>query len=409
MKNNIDKIEDITSEDRASLVRNLNYGEIEASDLQQYDIPKMSDVEYVDNILVYEDYSKLDEFLENDFIPENVRLMKKRKSDDLSERLYSFIQLNKIVKLKLSELELKHVIEYLNNQGIYVRGIDSTIDQDFENYDYYRTYKNQPLPKAISSDETLIKLDEYSKTKNIDLKKEIIEDNLRLVPWVAYKYSIMYGIDSKELESYGYEGLIDCIDKFDITLGYKFSTFAVSYIKGYIKRGVIEFYSKEGKKGKWFNDFIRCKRIVEEIQCERLEDNISLATEIVNLMIADGSIPNSSYKSSLRRINILYADSIENMDEELLLSNSEYQEFETDEIIISEQVMMSFLQIISKLTPMEQKVIKLRYGFEGEEIYCLEDLSKILYVTRERVRQIEHKALNKIKRLSAKNDFINSL
>lgn len=387
----------ITEKDRSPLVRDMEYGKVETYDIQDKDIPKVAQIEYANNNLVFDDYEALDEFLENEFIPVNVRLMKKRKSEDPNGNLYPFIQLNKIVKLKLSELELKHVMEYLKNQGIYVRGIDSTIDQDFENYDYYRTYKNQPLPKNISSDETLIKLDIYNKTKSKEVKKEIIVDNLRLVPWVAYKYSLMYNIDSKELESYGYEGLIRCVDKFNINCGYKFSTFAVSYIRGFIKRGISEIYSKQGKRDRWLIDFIRCKKIVEEIQCKKLEDNISLAPEIANLMLADGSISEQNYKLTLRRIYLICSDSFENINENYVFYESEDECSVIDDKVFLEQLRNSFNETIVMLNQQEQNVIILKYGLDGEEQRSLSEIAKIFCLSSERIRKIELKALNKLR------------
>jgi len=385
-----------TKKDRSPLVRDMDYGKYH--DMQERDISVIAKFEYDSNgNLVFEDYDELDKFLEEQFIPENVVMMKKRKSVDKEGNLYPFIQLNKVTKLRLSELEEKHVMEYLKSKGITVRGIDSSIDQEFENYDYYRTYKNQMLPQELTPDETLQKIAIYQATKDPVIREQIILGNLRLVPYIAYKYGIMYGIDSKLLESYGYEGLIVSLDKFDLSFGFKFSTFTVPYITGYIKKGVAEMITDYGKNSAWKINYLRDKKIVEEAKGEKLEDNLDLAVDITKLMIRDGSISEVSYNDNINRIKLFCSESIDELmqqDDELGKDERYYDDNvdEVDQPVRSNESLTvdesqefngkvdnnllrdALNKVLSTLEPREEKVLRLRFGLDDGQTRTLEEV-----------------------------------
>ena len=408
-----------TKKDRSPLVRDMDYGKYQ--DMQERDISDIAKFEYdINGNLVFENYDELDKFLEEQFIPENVVMMKKRKSEDSEGNLYPFIQLNKITKLRLSDLEVKHAMEYLKSRGITVRGIDSSIDQEFDNYDYYRTYKNQMLPHELTSDETLQKLAIYQATKDPFIREQIILGNLRLVPYIAYKYGIMYGIDSKLLESYGYEGLIMSLDKIDLSLGYKFSTFAVAHIKGYIKKGVEEMMTEYAKRSVWNSDYLRCKKIVEDAKGEKLEDNLDLAVDITKLMIRDGSISEENFNHNINRIKLICSESIDELmqQDEELSKDEKYYDDKVDEVDQYESSVESLMidesqefngkvdnnllrdaldKTLSTLKPIEEKVLRLRFGIDDGRSRTFADVGLIFNVSRERIRQIEAKALRKLR------------
>ena len=150
----------IEAEDRTQKVSEFEFGDKEAYGLEDRDVSEKAEIEYTDDgRLVFENYEKLDEFIEKEFIPNNVFMTKKRDSEDRDKelvgfipkkdgttmrkyrkKLYPTIQLNQIVKLKLSDKEIAHVMDYLDKEGFVVRGRNSSIDQEFDNYDYYTTY-----------------------------------------------------------------------------------------------------------------------------------------------------------------------------------------------------------------------------------------------------------------------------
>lgn len=198
------------------------------------DEPVMSKIEHTPtNEKAFEDYNELDEYLETRFIPTYV-LLKQRKNANGEIEHFPSIRLQHIMALKLSEAELEHVMNYLKEKNIRVGGKGATLDKEFENYDYVITYKESALPLSVPSNVTLQKIRLYKQNGDQKLREEIITDNMRLVPYVAYRYAISTNINQHELESYGYEGLILALENFDINNGSTFSVYAVAYIRGHV-------------------------------------------------------------------------------------------------------------------------------------------------------------------------------
>ena len=269
-----------TEKDRSPLVRDYDYGIEESYDKNYLDLPRFAKLSFNDaGELIGEDYSKLDEFLD-EFITSNVVL--KQKKDKITKEITMFpsIQLNSITKLKLSELEEKHVMEYLKEQGIRVCGYSESLD-DFENYDYYRTYKTAVLPKSLDEKDLQEKLNLFYKTRDPILREELILHNMRLVPYFAWRYAAFYGIDIHELESYGYEGLMIAVDRYDPNRFSKFISFAKSYIKGYLSSGVQEIFTN--KKNNFSNAYIQIKKIVESENATTLDESPELLEDIIEL------------------------------------------------------------------------------------------------------------------------------
>lgn len=430
-------------------IEKKEFGSFEGHNLGKIDEVKKAKLDYTeDGLLIGEDYSKLEQFLEEKFIPNNV-VMTKRKKNRLvteynKEKEYDFweysrgetdqkyveirptIQLSKIIALNLSEKENEFVISYLNKRGIVVRGKNITFDQEFENYDYYSTYMNQILPSPLTKEELMTKFILYKTTKDPVIREQIILSNLRLVPYVAWKYSVIYNIPIEELESYGYEGLIETIDKFDPKKGFSFSTYAIEYIKGKIKNGI---FSMKGHDQNWTAAFLRCKKIVETHTGSKLEKDISIAKEINELMIKEAEeklknnpnayvairvsddpyIKRQQIKNNYTRI-LLYNQ--ENIDE-YIYKEEEYEDgvsfyddkddynlesmFELDTYVYTKDLNEKIRQILNTLTPREIQVLTIRYGLNGEEPKELDETAKIMGYTRERIRQIEAKALRRLR------------
>ena len=380
----------IIRKERPSTVKDYEYGKLEASGNIARDVPVKADIEYneYDN-LIFEDYDKLDEFLEKTFIPEHVTLKKKVGSHD--DKLYPFVQLGSIVKLRLSELENKHVLEYLKENGITVRGKDSSIDGEFENYDYYQTYKSSILPKAIIGKEQEELFNLFNLTKDPVIREQLIIGNMRLAAYVAYKMNASFGFDINELQSFAYEGLIEAVDRFNNSLGGRFSTYAYAYIKGYVLKGITEL---EGINRKyWTNGFLSAKRQVEETTGLSLVNNPELSEDIVNIMLKNNVITNEVAKDFPKLIQMVYCkETLDENEEELIDENSV-----PETIIINEELKEKITEVLYTLAPREKVVLELRYGLNGDEPKTLEEVGKEFGVNRERIRQIEAKALRKLR------------
>lgn len=381
----------IEKEDRSSLVRDFVYGQRETEGTIDRDVPVYSEIKHDENgNLVFENYEQLDEFIENEFLPENVTMKKKRKSEDFEGNLYPFVQLNSIVKLKLSELEFKHVMEYLKENNILVRGIDNTIDGEFENYDYWRTFKTTILPDSLSQEELNGKLELYSVTRDPVIREQIILGCMRMVPYAAYKIQRKYKYDMGELESYGYEGLIMAVDGYNPKLDKKFSSYAFKCINGQILSGLANI---EGfGRNPLFGDFLKIKTDFERKTGVLLTEDISLLDEILKYMVENGYVSEKN-KLKFRNYVISYYDN-PNMEE---YSNEGENEF--DKVIANVDLGPSIKNALDTLTPREKEVIMYRFGLYDGKTYNLEETAKKIggNISRDRIRQIEAKALRKMR------------
>lgn len=439
----------LLEEPEKELFNKREFGIYRSNDLESIQSVKKSEINYTkEGVLVGEDYSKLVHFLEEKFIPNNVVMTKVKKNrpithfneekevdfweysradKDLKYReLCPTIQLSKIENLNLSEKEIEYVFSYLKQRGIIVRGKNSTFDQDFENYDYYSTYRSQILPKPLEKDELLSKFVLYKKTKDPILKEQLILSNLRLVPYVAWKYSIMYNIPVEEIESYGYEGLIESIDKYNPELGFSFSTYAIEHIKGVIKTGI---YSISNINRNWEYLFCKCKQKLEETTGRTIENDESFANQISELMYKESEErvnknPNASpplyvskdpkikeqvIKSNAMRILFTMQENID----EYIYKEEEYEDgvsfyndnndydlesmFELDTYVYTKDLNEKIREILNTLKPIEKQVLIIRFGLNGEEPKELDATAKIMGFTRERIRIIESKALRKMR------------
>ena len=309
--------EKIRHSDRSPYVRDNNYGDIQSNNLGKIDEPVMSKIEYSDAPeKVFENYEELDEYLEKRFIPTYV-LMKRRKNIDGEIEYYPSIRLYHIMALKLSEDELEHVMEYLNQHNIRVGGKGATLDGEFENYDYVTTYKESKLPLNLPPEETLKKISLYKQNISESLRTEIIEDNMRLVPYIAYRYSMVTGIDQHELESYGYEGLILALDKFDLNYNCPFHVYAIAYIRALILRGIQEI--SVNKRSKFYSDYINAKLAIENENNTTIAEKPELIDDIIDLLVATDKIGSGEkYRQyaksriiSMEFVNVSLEDSLE--------------------------------------------------------------------------------------------------
>lgn len=247
------------------------------------------------------------------------------------------------------------------------------------------------LCKRLSRDE---ELELIIKTKNGDLlaREELIKSNLKLVVSIAKKY-IGYNMPFLDIVSEGNIGLIKAVEKFDIEKGCRFSTYAIWWIKHYITKGLlnkehmirIPTYRSElaSKINKYISEELKkngnCPSIKEishklDIQFEKIENILQRTNEVISLNIQIGD-------------EIYLEDVIED-------NNNEDVE---DRII--KNISREELQIIlNNLDKKEREILLKRYGLAGYDPHTLADIGEKLDLTRERVRQIEKKILEKIRK-----------
>jgi RNA polymerase primary sigma factor len=242
--------------------------------------------------------------------------------------------------------------------------------------------KFKPLSKKELNDLIL----EYQKTKCKKTLEKILYANLKLVRYIINKYyrSLVHDSYYTDLFQCGCIGLIDAVDKFKVSKGYSFSTYAFSAIKRKILRGIQDL----PKTIRLPNYIYSLNSNYIKIKKEYYEKGIEVNDDILagKLKISKEDLKrNKNYLNndteSLENLNgILYTD--ENYD------NVDYNNYLNS--IIS--------KILAKLTQKERDIIKLRYGI-GCEPLNYTSIAKKYNVCIERIRQIENRAFSKLKKI----------
>lgn len=257
---------------------------------------------------------------------------------------------------------------------------------------YFREIGRVPL---LNSEEE-VKLAKANEKGDLMAKQKLTEANLRLVVSIAKKYvGRSHNLSLLDLIQEGNIGLFRAVEKFDYRKGYKFSTYATWWIRQAITRALAD-QSRTIRipvhMVETINKYTQItRRLVQELGREPLPEEIAAEMNM--------EVDKIRHIQKISQETVSLETSVGDSDDDSVLGDF----IEDTETIMPHQAASRKLlknhvgEVLRELTPREQKILKIRFGLEDGVTHTLEEVGKEFGVTRERIRQIEAKALEKIR------------
>ena len=335
------------------------------------------------------------------------RLTTKEISDALEELDYDVEQVDKLYdtfeayNIEIVEDDGGESIAPASNEEL-----ESVLSADGISIDdpvkvYLKEIGRVPLLSAEEEVELAIRMSEG----DVAAKKRLSEANLRLVVSIAKRY-VGRGMQFLDLIQEGNLGLIKAVEKFDHTKGFKFSTYATWWIRQAITRAIAD----QARTIRIPVHMVETINKVKKVNSQLLHEN---GHEPTNEQIAEKlEMPVEKVREIMRVAQEPVSLETPIGEEE----DSHLGDFIPDEDApapsdVASHTMLKeqLAEVLSTLTPREEKVLRLRFGLEDGRSRTLEEVGKEFNVTRERIRQIEVKALRKLRHPSRSkklNDFL---
>ncbi len=319
-------------------------------------------------------------------------------------------------EFKLEGEQLDRIFEYIEAKGVEIinpvelepslesedeidddkdaeKNVDIIADTAISIDDHVRMYLKEIGKVALLTGEEEVKLAKAMAEGDMEAKRRLVEANLRLVVSIAKRY-VGRGMVLLDLIQEGNLGLIKAVEKFDYTKGFKFSTYATWWIRQAITRAIadqartirIPVHMVET-----INKLIRVSRqklqeLGREATPEELAESMDITVEKVREIMKIAQEPVSLETPIGEEEDSHLGDFIHDED---IPAPAEAAAF----TLLKEQL----IEVLDTLTDREEKVLRLRFGLDDGRARTLEEVGRDFNVTRERIRQIEAKALRKLR------------
>ena len=308
------------------------------------------------------------------------------------EKILDFLEQNNIDVLRITDDDDDNII-LSDEDDVDVEQIDLSVPDGVSIEDPVRMYLKEIGKVPLLSAEEEIDLAKRMELGDEEAKKRLAEANLRLVVSIAKRY-VGRGMLFLDLIQEGNLGLIKAVEKFDYRKGYKFSTYATWWIRQAITRAIadqartirIPVHMVET-----INKLIRVSRqLLQELgrepQPEEIAEEMNMPVERVREILKISQEPVSLETPIGEEEDSHLGDFIQDDNVPVPAEAATFT-------LLKEQL----VEVLGTLTEREQKVLRLRFGLDDGRARTLEEVGKEFNVTRERIRQIEAKALRKLR------------
>lgn len=231
------------------------------------------------------------------------------------------------------------------------------------------------------------------KAKNGDkaAKNRIVNANLRFVVNVAKKYQ-NHGLDLPDLISEGNIGLLTAIDRFDVTKGYHFISYAVWWIRQSILKAICEKSRAIRLPLNRANELVQIEHARKIVAGDKTEEQEF--ADVAKLLDMDASHVREMVNISREMVSLdaqVHSSENDNTSVADFLEDSRYSD--PDEKVMNDSMKSDIDSMLNTLKPNEAKVLRLRYGLNGAKPMSLKEVGDVCNLTKERIRQIEKHAI----------------
>ncbi len=320
-----------------------------------------------------------------------------------------FDEIQNILELdNINENKLVIILEYLKSNDVEVVSVKETTDPDVETAktsqtnaaqeyvpeDSIKMYLKEIGNVPLLSAEQEIELAKRMELRDESARRELASANLRLVVSVAKRYTGVSGMSLQDLIQEGNLGLLKAVERFDYRKGFKFSTYAMWWIRQAITRAIAD-QSRTIRIPVHMQELMnRMRRESRTFLSEHGRD--PLPSEIAEFM----SLSLDRVEEVLNYFgDTISLDTPVGEEEDTALGNFIADDKAKDQYTTTENRMLreDLNQVLSTLTDREQRIIRQRFGFDDGRIRTLEEIGKEFHLTRERIRQIEARAIRRLR------------